>query len=184
MKRKLWLYPVFITGVFLMLTMGCKKKADNTNPPTPKVIGQSYGGGIIFYIDGTGQHGLIAASSDQSSGVNWGCYGILIGGTRTAIGTGQANTTAIINGCSTAGIAARICDDLVLNGYIDWFLPSEDELNQMYIQKTIIGGLANGSYWSSSEDNVNYAWSLYFNDGSQYNDSKNFIYYVRAVRAF
>ena len=100
-------------------------------------IGASYGGGIIFYIDGTGQHGLISAITDQSTGAQWGCTGTFWGGTSTAIGTGQANTTIIVNGCSAiAGIAARICNDLVLNGYTDWFLPSLDELYQMYLQKT------------------------------------------------
>jgi hypothetical protein len=87
-------------------------------------IGLSYAGGIIFYFDGTGQHRLISATTDQSSGAQWGCYGATIGGTSNAIGTGQANTTAIVNGCATAGIAARICNDLVLNGFSDWFLPS------------------------------------------------------------
>ena len=59
-----------------MLTSSCKKKTDNNNPATtPKVIGQNYGGGIIFYVDGTGQHGLIAAPYDQSSGALWGCNG-------------------------------------------------------------------------------------------------------------
>jgi Protein of unknown function (DUF1566) len=148
-------------------------------------VGASYGGGIIFYIDGTGLHGLISATSDQSTGTLWGCYGTLIGGTGTAIGTGQANTTAIVNICSEAGIAARICDDLVLNGYSDWFLPSKDELNQMYLQKTVIGGFANNPYWSSSEYNAYYAWGQHFGNGFQYNYYyKNYPYYVRAVRAF
>jgi hypothetical protein len=146
-------------------------------------IGQSYGGGIIFYIDGTGQHGLISATSDQSSGAQWGCFGTLIGGTGTAIGTGQANTTAIVNGCSTPGIAAQICDALVLNGYSDWFLPSKDELNQMYIQKTVIGGFID-YYWSSSEKNAGGAWYQYFPNGAQDYNNKYTTYYVRAVRAF
>ncbi len=147
-------------------------------------IGMSFGGGIIFYIDGTGLHGLISATTDQSTSAQWGCYGTAIGGTSTAIGTGQANTTAIVNGCSTAGIAARICNDLSLNGYDDWFLPSKDELNQMYAQKTAIGGFTNNLYWSSSEDSSNDAWGQGFGSGSQVNVSKNNYGYMRAVRAF
>jgi hypothetical protein len=145
-------------------------------------IGQSYGGGIIFYIDSTGQHGLIAATSDQSTGAEWGCYGTLIG-TSTAIGTGQANTTAIVNGCSTVGIAARICYDLVLNGYSDWFLPSKDELNQMYIHRTNLG-ITSYVYWSSSEQDANFAWDLSFFNGNWWGYVKYGAYYVRAVRAF
>jgi len=147
-------------------------------------IGLAYGGGIIFYIDGTGQHGLIAALNDQSINAQWGCYGTLIGGTSTAIGTGQANTTAIVNGCNTTGIAARICDDLILNGYSDWFLPSKDELNQMYLQKTIIGGFASDLYLSSSEVDNNFAWSQRLSDGYHNTSSKFTPSYVRAVRAF
>ena len=151
---------------------------------SPVYIGQNYEGGIIFYVDGTGQHGLIAATSDQSTGAQWGCYGTTIGGTSTAIGNGQANTYAIVNGCTTAGIAARICYDLVLNGYDDWFLPSKDELNQMYLQKNIIGGFDSRYYLSSSEDNANAAWEQHFGDGSQVNYQKGSAYWVRAVRDF
>ncbi|MCX6250958.1 MAG: DUF1566 domain-containing protein [Bacteroidetes bacterium] len=147
-------------------------------------VGQAYGGGIIFYIDGTGQHGLIAASTDQSTGAQWGCYGTSIPGTSTAIGTGQANTMLIVNGCSEAGIAVRICNDLMLNSYDDWFLPSKDELNQMYLQKTVIGGFVSYLYWSSSEYNANYAWTQYFSNGYQDLYNKNSTNYVRAVRAF
>jgi hypothetical protein len=145
-------------------------------------IGQSYGGGIIFYVDGTGQHGLIAAPSDQSSGV-WGCAETSIA-TSTAIGTGQANTTAIVNGCTDTGIAAKICNDLDLNGYNDWFLPSKDELNQMYLHKAAIGGFADYGYWSSSEFSADNAWLQGFGDGSQPNISKSSTFNVRAVRAF
>ena len=151
-------------------------------------IGQSYGGGIIFYIDGTGQHGLISANNDQSDQCVWGCSGTYIGNTSTAIGTGQSNTAFIITGCwQNPGIAARICDDLVLNGYNDWFLPALDELNQMYLQKTVIGGFTLNWYWSSSEYDAFGAWMKRFDDGSlgaSYNKDGYYICRVRAIRAF
>jgi hypothetical protein len=147
-------------------------------------IGQSYGGGIIFYIDGTTQHGLIAAPSDQSTGAQWGCYQTLIGGTSSAIGTGQANTTAIITGCATTGIAAQICDVLVLNGYSDWYLPSKDELNQMYIQKNVIGGFADTWYWTSTEYSSTLSWYQLFDSGIQNGVDKYFTPNVRAIRSF
>jgi hypothetical protein len=146
-------------------------------------IGASYGGGIIIYIDNTGQHGLIAAASDQSSGAQWGCEGTSIPGTSTALGWGQANTTAIVNICSDAGIAARICNDLVLNNFDDWFLPSKDELNLMYLQKNIIG-LAGIDYWSSSQNGAFYGWELYNLNGTLDFVAKQCAYSVRAVRAF
>ncbi len=165
-------------------TCGISTSTTLTAQTVTFVIGQSYGGGIIFYIDGTGLHGLIAATSDQSSGAQWGCYGTTIGGTSTAIGTGQANTTAIVNGCNTAGIAARICNDLVLNGYDDWFLPSKDELNQMYVQKGAIGGFTSNAFWSSSEYFAILSWPQDFASGAQFLNDKFNNYHVRAVRAF
>lgn len=152
---------------------------------SPFTIGQSYGGGIIFYIDKTWMHGLIAPTSDQSTGAQWGCIMTSIPGTSKDVGTGQANTTAIVNGCSTAGIAARICDDLVLSGYSDWFLPSKDEMNLMYLQQNIIGGFANTVYWNSTEYNASYAWNQTFPSGLQTLTMKDGnTWHVRAVRAF
>jgi hypothetical protein len=147
-------------------------------------IGQSYQGGIIAYIDASGIHGLIAAPSNEGT-VPWGCNGTAISGADgTAIGTGNQNTIDIMTGCSTAGIAARLCGDLVLGGYSDWYLPSKDELNQLYINRVAIGGFAAYNYWSSSEINNNDAWPQSFGNGAQGYNYKNYSYYVRAVRAF
>ena len=151
-------------------------------------IGQNCGGGIVFYIDVTGDHGLIAATSDQNTGAPWGCSGTHIVGTGTAIGTGQANTNAIVSGCLTAGIAARVCNDFVYYSggteYNDWFLPSQLELNEMYIQKTVIGGFSGSFYWSSSEYDASNAWTQDFSNGNQNSNSKAGTAHVRAVRAF
>ena len=104
-------------------------------------IGQSYQGGIIAYIDSTGQHGLIAATADQSSGIQWynGDY-IVTGATGTAIGTGLTNTNAIIAAQGSGSYAASIARDYNGGGYTDWFLPSKDELNQLYVNRAAIGG--------------------------------------------
>ncbi|MEI7725773.1 MAG: hypothetical protein WCK09_11760, partial [Bacteroidota bacterium] len=163
---------------------GASPETTLTGQTTAYSIGQNYGGGIIFYIDGTGQHGLISATSDQSIGAQMGCYGTSIPGTSTAVGTGQANTTIIVNGCSEAGIAARICNDLVLGGYDDWFLPSKDELNLMYAQKTAIGGFAVNLYWSSSEYDAFGSWFQTFLYDAQSVANKYVTCHVRAVRAF
>ena len=156
----------------------------------PPAIGDTYQGGIIFYLDGNGG-GLIAADSDQSS-AQWGCYEQSIGGTSSAVGTGAANTTAIVSGCSETAIAARICADLTLGEYDDWFLPSKDELNLMYdnigqgnvLELGNVGNFSNTYYWSSTEDASNNAWEHDFLYGYQGNLSKTFTFNVRAVRAF
>ncbi len=157
-ESKIWIYSLAFVGVIMVLSASCKKTEDgNDDIPTYK-MGQFFRGGIIFYLDGTGQHGLISATSDQSNDTQWGCQGTSIGNTSTDIGMGQANTVAIVNGCSEVGQAARICQDLVLGGYDDWYLPSRDELNLMYEQRTVIGGFWNDDYWSSSEDSDHDAW--------------------------
>jgi hypothetical protein len=187
-------YSVIIPGLKSQTLYYIRAYASNSNgtgygstlavTTVPYSIGLYYEGGIIFYLDGTGEHGLIAATGDQSPGTVWGCFGTAIGSTGTAIGKGQVNTQAIINLCSTVGIAPQICYFMVMNGYSDWFLPSKDELNQMFIQKNVIGGFTNIAYWSSSEYDANLAWNQYLDDGSVYASNKNNVYCVRAVRTF
>ncbi|MCX6325121.1 MAG: hypothetical protein NT144_00495 [Bacteroidia bacterium] len=152
------------------------------------VIGTTYGGGLVFYNDGSA-HGLVCAPTDQSTGVAWGCYGTLItGADGTAIGTGNQNTIDILTGCTTVGIAAKICYDLVLNTYSDWFLPSIDELTLMNVNLhgQSLGGFAGWNYWSSTEANSNCAWLRSFSGSQNFYFDKNvsLTYYVRAVRAY
>ena len=151
-------------------------------------IGQSYQGGIIAYIDSTGQHGLIAATedqTDQSEEIQWwnGSY-VVTGATGTAIGTGLANTNAIIAAQGSGSYAASIARDYNGGGYTDWYLPSKDELNQLYQQQTAIGGFEGDYYWSSTEYNNGNAWFQFFTNGSQSGYGKSNPCYVRAVRAF
>ena len=164
------------------------------------VVGASYGGGIVAYIlqsedpgyDANVQHGLIAATADQNGGaaIAWSnIENTLVGTTGTAIGIGQANTTAIVgqDGCTSG--AAWLCNYLTEGGYTDWFLPSMDELNKLYLNKVTIGGFAEdewweGGYWSSSEATADLARAQGFYDGTQFTGSKGGIRHIRAVRAF
>jgi len=152
---------------------------------SPIVNGSSYAGGIVFYVDSTGQHGLVCAPSDQGT-FPWRCFGTDIVGTSTALGTGQANTNLILAGCSQRPIAASVCDDLVLNGYSDWYLPSRDELQLMYsnLRNQGIGGFSNNFYWSSSQGSPSDAWGMDFSVGVVGSLDKNNYSQVRAVRAF
>ena len=147
-------------------------------------IGSNYAGGIVFYVDATGQHGLVCAPSDQGE-FPWGCQNTNLG-TSNAFGTGMANTLAIVNGCSQRPIAASVCTDLVLNGYDDWYLPSSDELSLMYqnLRTQNLGSFSNTYYWSSSQNSSGSAWFVNFGNGDVSNFSKSYYRRVRAVRAF
>ena len=80
--------------------------------------------------------------------------------------------------------AARLCYNFELGSYDDWFLPSDEELNELYKQKNTVGGFVSDYYyWSSSEYDSDYAWGRDFN-GYRYGSYKSFIRYVRATRAF
>jgi hypothetical protein len=170
------------------------------------------GGGKIFYVseagftyyqtasDTTGitAHYLEAAPADISDTKKWSSSSTYdnhdITGTSDDIGTGRRNTLKIIS-VDSGDNAAKACDEYSNNGKNDWFLPSKDELNQLYTNRSYVGSLNTTTspgyfgcyYWSSSQvdDNYNCSWNQDFSSGDQ-NDyySKSSSLTVRAVRAF
>ena len=169
-------------------------------------IGDVVNGGVVFWLDSTGQHGLVVAFSDVATSVEWGCYGTDLPnvpnvpynggkpvGSGAEIGDGFNNTYDILQDCPTApaALAARSLG-------AQWFLPSAKELNQMYINKTTLEAVsgvtafATSYYWSSTESVNYYAWAQNLTDGSQVDLGKSTTNNmdmtspskVRAIRAF
>jgi hypothetical protein len=188
------------TGTSGALTNSQIKNICGVNGTTACAIGQQGpGGGVVFMTPSTlgNTTGLFyeAAPSTWSSPSGdptsaW-CSNTstLLGVASAVTGTGAmdgANKTAVMLGVCTSG-AANLADayTVTVNGvvYGDWFLPSKGELNQMYVNKTAIGGFASGLYWSSSELVAAFAWVQDFDSG-QGNLNKTNAGYVRPVRAF
>jgi hypothetical protein len=174
-------------------------------------VGQYYQGGIIFWLDATGEHGLIVATddqkeSDQITRMQWsngipdqlpGASSHYTGATGDGLYAGAMNTVMIvatqIADNQTGNFAAKVCADYTTTfdgvTYGDWYLPSKYELNLLYTQKDVIGGFENVNYgrwyWSSTESGINSVWVHEFNNGTQYNiNDKGFLLMVRAIRAF
>ena len=159
-------------------------------------IGTLFQGGQIAYILQSGDpgydpnklHGLIAATTDQSSGIRWYIgLNITTGATGTTIGTGLANTNTIISSQdpTSTSYAAGLARAHNGGSYTDWYLPSQDELAKLYAMHLLgFGGFTNHLYWSSTEVDVGNARLNYFLDGSQLTNNKGGTVYVRAIRAF
>jgi len=154
-------------------------------------IGDEFQGGILFYINETGQHGIVAAPEDIGS-YAWGCPETPISGADgQAVGAGYLNTLEIVSGCSQTPIAASRSLAYVNEGYLDWYLPSFDELTLMYSNISQgspngnSGGFINDYYWSSSEsvDNIR-AWLVYFGSGNSFDYLKQNEISVRPIRSF
>ena len=139
-------------------------------------------GGIVIYISQDGRSGMEAALVDAGD-VPWGCDGITVA-TSQGIGTGYANTDAIIAKCGQSTAAYLAANYTWPNGQKGGFLPSKDELNLLYKQKIVVGGFANDYYWSSSEGNSGSAWYQVLSNGLQDYSNKSGPSLVRAVRAF
>lgn len=189
------------------LLSGCWSPAAGEEPAGDGGNGASYAigdagpaGGIVFYDKGSYSEGwryLEAAPASTEWDQNpWGGAGTAVGATAqgTGIGQGASNTAAIVMeygnsepSANRADYAAKLATDLDHGGYDDWFLPSKDELNEMYVnlQQEGLGGFAAAPYWSSSEVDADRAWvQSLFGSGFQGDSTKTSEPHVRAVRAF
>ena len=189
----------FISGV-LFLAFSMPSAIASPKPVAGCVIGQTGpGGGTIFYDAGARQKWgqcLEAAPIRWSGAVQdpkapW-CNVVNTFFTSAiasrshlgvAIGKGNANANLLmLSGCSAgAGVLAHSYHG---GGKKDWFLPSRNELHEMYLNRSVIGGFGTGIYWSSTENDAKGAWVHYFQKNNQYLRFKGIPNSVRPIRAF
>ena len=185
-------------SVIVLFTISCTKESSQNsslvstpssgNSVAAHYIGEHYGGGVIFYIDSTGQHGLVADTIDLgvASWKYWTTRFTTTGATAKRIGAGKLNTRKIILSQGDSGrYAARLCKKSNRSGYGDWFLPSRDELDSLFSKKKVVGGFVSDHYWSSSEDDLINAWYVSFTiHGTNFSWTKESKGGVRAIREF
>ena len=126
-------------------------------------------GGIVFNVDVTGLHGLEAQSQDYTVGGHIGCPSgcTYPDGSSLHFYTWSEALTA----AQTYGTG--------------WHLPTKDELNLLYQQKSVVGGFTDFCYLSSTEYDTTNAIEVCFGNGSQSVQNKTTnVSLVRAVRAF
>ena len=183
-------------------------KAVVTTPEKTYQIGdQGPVGGYVFYDKGEYTDGwryLEAAPENTDINAEWSTTdeNKEIVGLKTDIGAGKNNTNLIIQGFKNIdanATAAEYCAALDVNGFTDWFLPSKDELNLMYVNlyQKGLGGFApipfdefagwwrSESYRSSSQEDYDGAMYQNFDDiGIQRYWRKHYDLRVRPARAF
>lgn len=184
-----------LTGFNLYL----KRNMFSPTPPPPSIaLGDLYQGGMVFYLLQPGdtgynpsvQHGLIVSLDDISTGIIWHVTGTgTTGATGTDIGTGQANTSAILALYGSENNGAKICNDYTnpdtgTGVYSDWYFPSEQELYKLYTNSSYNAGMGPYNYWASTELTSAFARRINFSNGDLTLHNKSNTNRVRAIRSF
>lgn len=166
---------------------------------TSVFLGEKLWNGIVYSIDSSGNHGMLAAPEDQGIAAWYNGNYILTNASNEKDGFGNTSKIMFANGDSavfydyfrdTTDFAAIVCYRYALDlnttpGYASqWYLPSKEELNIVYDQKNLIGGFSNIPYWSSTELDLNHALGQDFSNGSQSPMDKSIKTGTRAIRSF
>jgi hypothetical protein len=122
-------------------------------------VGETYGGGIVFYVTTDGLHGLIAETQDQA-----------------VTTTTWYNAQDIISTASSHSATGKL--------FTDWRLPTKNELGLLYSKRVTVGGFTNTTYWSSTENDSTTAWTQDFSNANKASSTKTSTLSVRAIRAF
>jgi hypothetical protein len=194
-------YSINLTRPFVNMARGVQSTyrfTAGSKTIVKRYIGELYGGGIIFHLheDSLGnEHGLIASLHDLSKNARWGLYGIDFFGFKNA-SVGVDNTKAMITNGAEPGTAAQLCVKYTHDGFKDWYLPAIKEMLLLYEVRNIIDdvldkdksektkGLEHKQYWTSTGYSASTSWFFSFYNGGATNYGKNFVFNVRAIRAF
>ena len=160
--------------------------------------GQFFAGGIVFFVDASGAHGLVVSLDDIDNSAKWGLEGTELD-IYNSSWNGALNTSEIVsalNNSKVSNSAAHICSEYESNGYSDWYLPSPDEmrllLDKLYVinkqlsldkDKSSIG-LSKSSYWTSEQKSSNLSYTVDFEKGIIDFENKSENLKVRAIRSF
>ena len=153
-------------------------------------LGESFGGGIVFYVYDNGKHGLIVSTEDQGTEVKWynGTYSTT-NAFRDGVNAGLLNTERIILSQGAGNYAAQIAANYKGGGFGDWYLPSAYELGLLHIQRALFftGSNVMYYYYSSNENPSNNMQVMCYRfSNALYNTYllKLNTLRVRAIRAF
>ncbi|WP_158849446.1 DUF1566 domain-containing protein [Algibacter sp. L1A34] len=190
------IFKIILCLTSILILSSCSKNDDDNSENIQ--IGNFHEGGIVFYVDDTGEHGLVCATKDLIQPMRWGYNDVLLNNTEQIIGSGLANTLAITAAYPDIDTAAKLCLNFEDDEYADWYLPSLDELNLIYTNKNKINATAianegevfktldddRSNYWSSSEEVEINAWLIQFDTGLTKTYYKTYIQNIRPIRAF
>jgi len=174
-----------------------------TTTNIPYTLGQQVEGGTIVYFltssdvgyDANRQHGLVAALSDNISAPLYPGVLPYDPPTSEGIGSGLANTNAIVQNYSTSEYAnnsysPKTCYNLQDGGYTDWYLPSILELKEVwnsrtYLPNPLVSAPSTTTYASSSRyPSSSSAQTMYGDTGVFTTDTPYDPNISRAVRSF
>ncbi|MDR0710858.1 MAG: DUF1566 domain-containing protein [Prevotellaceae bacterium] len=181
-------------------------------------VGDIYEGGVVFYVNPEDRRGLVASLTEAPDSLKyktWGENGQEVDGASNtedgkentakiiamqtitpAIDAKANNTMAQIDFTlppDTIRRAAHWCAEASNKSVSGWFLPSREQLKQLYVAKDAINPvlsakgatvLGNGYYWSSTQANAHEAWYVFFDNGETNTSLKSNVANVRAIREF
>ena len=180
---------LFCIGLFSFTSISQNKKV---------TVGDFAYGGIVFYVDESGEHGLVCSKVDVGENVKWVERKVIRKNNRLSNNmTTNKSLFGSKNKVKQDFFASQLCENFEVTEegkkYNDWYLPTKEELNLMYLQKEKINetSLANQGkafgktyYWASTEEDFTRAWTQYFYNGKQIDTYKKYKHNVRAIRAF